>query len=40
MIAGTIAWNSWAITLSITALLSVAALVMLGKFNRQIVFQL
>jgi ABC-type polysaccharide/polyol phosphate export permease len=40
MIAGTIAWNSWAITLSISALLSVAALVMLGKFNRQIVFQL
>jgi hypothetical protein len=32
--------NSWAVTLPTSALLCVAALVMLGKFRRQIVFQL
>ena len=40
IVAGVIPLNSWAITLSVTAMLLVAAVVMLGKFNRQIVFQL
>ena len=37
---GTVPMNSWAIALSITAVLLAVALVALGKFNRQIVFQL
>ncbi len=40
IVEGVVPLNSWAITLSVTAMLSVAAVVMLGKFNRQIVFQL
>lgn len=40
VVEGIVPLDSWAVTLSATALLSAAALVLLGKFNRQIVFQL
>jgi ABC-type polysaccharide/polyol phosphate export permease len=40
LVEGVISLNSWVVTLSITAILTAAAIVMLGKFNRQIVFQL
>jgi ABC-type polysaccharide/polyol phosphate export permease len=40
IVEGIIPANSWVIVLLSTALLSVAALVLLGKFNRQIVFHL
>lgn len=40
IVEGVVPVNSWAVTLPTSALLCVAALVMLGKFRRQIVFQL
>lgn len=40
IVEGVIPVHSWAVTLSITAVLTATAVVMLGKFNRQIVFQL
>jgi ABC-type polysaccharide/polyol phosphate export permease len=40
IVEGIVPWNSWAVTLPLTALLVAAALVTLGKFNRQLVFQL
>jgi lipopolysaccharide transport system permease protein len=40
VVEGIVPLTSWTITLLATMLLSAAALVLLGKFNRQIVFQL
>ena len=40
IVEGVVPVNSWLIALSGTALLCAAALILLGKFNRQIVFQL
>jgi ABC-type polysaccharide/polyol phosphate export permease len=40
VIEGVVPMNSWAIALLISALLSIVALFLLGKFQRQIVFQL
>jgi len=40
IVEGVVPMNSWAITLSVTAVLLMMAVVMLGKFQRQIVFQL
>ena len=40
VVEGIVPVNSWAIALILSSALSVAALVLLGKFNRQIVFQL
>src|SRR5690606_14440627 len=40
VVEGVVPMNSWVITLSISTLLLVAAVTMLGKFQRQIVFQL
>jgi lipopolysaccharide transport system permease protein len=40
IVEGVVPVNSWVIVLSGTALLSLAALLLLGKFNRQIVFHL
>lgn len=40
IVDGIVPANSWLIALSITALLSAAALLLLGKFKRQIVFHL
>lgn len=40
VVEGVVPVNSWAITLILSSTLSVAALALLGKFNRQIVFQL
>ena len=40
VVEGSVPVNSWTITLLLSTLLCVAALVLLGKFNRQIVFQL
>jgi ABC-type polysaccharide/polyol phosphate export permease len=39
IVEGVIPVNSWAIALSVSAVVLVAAVVMLGKFQRQIVFQ-
>ena len=40
VVEGIVPMTSWAITLLASTLLSAAALVMLGKFQRQIVFRL
>lgn len=40
VVDGTVPTHSWAVALSITAVLLAAALVALGRFNRRIVFQL
>ncbi len=40
VVEGVLPLSSWMVTLSITAILLVAALLTLGRFNRQIVFQL
>jgi ABC-type polysaccharide/polyol phosphate export permease len=40
VVEGIIPLNSWVIVLSLTFVLCAAAIVLLGKFNRQIVFQL